>query len=73
VLALMPTVAIALTYVISTGVARGDTGWWIAIMATAAVTSLQIGYFAGLCLRHILAAAPSSSSTATPFARRTAR
>ena len=73
VLALIPAMAIALIFVIAAGGARGDPGWWIVATTAAAVTSLQIGYFAGLWLRHIPTAARSSSSAPRSFARPTAR
>jgi hypothetical protein len=73
VLALVPAAAIALIFVIAAGGARGDPGWWTVVIAAAAVTSLQLGYFAGLFLCHFLAAARSTRSTPTPFARPAAR
>jgi hypothetical protein len=60
VLALIPAMAIALILIIAAGGARGNAGWWTVIVAAAAVTSLQIGYFAGLWLRHIPTAARST-------------
>jgi hypothetical protein len=71
VLALIPAMAIALICVIPAGGTRGDPGWWIVAMAVAAVTSLQIGYFVGLWLRHI--PTPARSSSSRSFARPTAR
>jgi hypothetical protein len=72
-LALVPTAAIALIFVIAQGSARGDSSWWIVVVAAATISGLQIGYFVGLWLRHILAAARSSRSTPARLVRPTLR
>jgi hypothetical protein len=72
VMALIPAILMVLILVLATGGARNPV-WWTVVLGTAAVTSLQIGYLAGVCLLHILAAARSSRSTATPYARPTVR
>ena len=65
VLVLVPTIAIPLIFALGAGIARADTFWQIVLMAVAAASSLQVGYLAGVVIRHVLVAARSSRSPAT--------
>jgi hypothetical protein len=65
VLVLLPAIAFALLLAIGGGIVRADSGWWIVLMAAAAATALQIGYFVGVGIRHVLVAVPGSKSPAT--------
>jgi hypothetical protein len=63
VLALVPAMAIIIMLSIGAGLTHAQKPWWIVLMAVAASTCLQFGYFAGIGIRHVLAA-PSSVSAA---------
>jgi hypothetical protein len=69
ILILVPVMGLALVGTIATGIARADNVWWIALMAIAVVTALQIGYLIGIWLRSFIVAArfarPSPASEAT--------
>jgi hypothetical protein len=65
VLILVPALALALVLAIGSGIARADTIWSIILMGATAGTSLQIGYLAGVGIRHALVAARASRSRAT--------
>jgi hypothetical protein len=52
VLVLVPGIGLALVFAIAVGVADADGGWTIVLMAMTAITSLQIGYLAGIGIRH---------------------
>ena len=77
VIVLMPATVIVLGLSLATGVAHAQTAWWIALMAAAAATCLQIGYFVGMGVRQVLAAALSRRSppltSPTTSARHAAR
>ena len=67
IVVLIPAFAIVLFFVVGTGVALAQTGWWMVLMAAAAVTCLQIGYLVGIGVHHVLGAALSRrSSPLTP-------
>ena len=65
ILILVPTMAIALIFAVGVGIARDDTFWRIVLLAVAVASSLQVGYLAGIVIRHVLVAARSSRSPAT--------
>jgi hypothetical protein len=65
VLVLVPTIAVAVLLAVGAGIAHADAAWWVVLMAAASVASLQIGYLAGLILRHTLVVARTSRSAAT--------
>jgi hypothetical protein len=79
VLVLMPATAIVLVLAVATGVTQAQTAWSIVLTATAAATSMQIGYLIGIGIRHVLAAvwssrsSPLTSPTASTSARLPAR
>ena len=77
IVVLIPAFAIVLVFVIGTGVVLTQAAWWIVLMAAAAVTCLQIGYFVGIGVHHVLAAAlsrrPSPLTPTTTSARPAAR
>jgi len=68
VMVLMPVIAIVLVLVVATGVSLAETAWAIALMAATAATCLQIGYFVGIAIHHVLSAtvSPSSSPLTSP-------
>jgi hypothetical protein len=67
VLVLMPATAVVLVLAVGTGATQARTDWSLVLMATAAVTCLQIGYLVGIGVHHVLAAALSRrSSPRTP-------
>jgi hypothetical protein len=65
VMILMPAIVIFLGISFASGVANAQTAWWIALMAAAAAICLQIGYFVGMGVRQVLAAALSRRSPLT--------
>jgi hypothetical protein len=78
VLILVPGIGLALIFTIAAGVARADGAGTIVLMATAVITSLQIGYLVGTGIRQFSAAARASRPRATSMggsipARHTAR
>jgi hypothetical protein len=52
VLVLVPGIGLSLVFAIAAGVADADGGWTIVLMVTTAIASLQIGYLAGIGIRH---------------------
>jgi len=63
VMILMPAIAIVLVLAVATGIAQGQTAWSIVLIAATTATCLQIGYFVGIGIRHVLEAAISRSSS----------
>jgi hypothetical protein len=57
VLVLLPALTFVLVAAVCLGISRNEGLWPTAGLAAAAIASLQIGYFAGICIRHTLAAA----------------
>jgi hypothetical protein len=64
VMALMPTILIVSGLSIAAGVTHGESFWSVFLMAATTATCLQIGYFVGICVRHVLKTGmtPNSSS-----------
>jgi hypothetical protein len=60
VLVLAPAIAFAVLAAIGAGVARPDAIWAIVLAAVATTASLQIGYLAGIGIRHLRIAARAS-------------
>ncbi len=60
VMVLMPAMLIVLGISIATGIAHAQSAWAIALMVAIAATCLQIGYFVGIGVRHVLSTKPSS-------------
>jgi hypothetical protein len=60
VMVLVPAIAIAFVLAIGTGVRPAHTGWAIVLISTAA--TMQIGYFAGLVIRHLVAGKLTTST-----------
>jgi len=54
VMILMPVIAIVLVLVVATGVFLAQTAWVIVLMAATAATCLQIGYFVGIVIHHVM-------------------
>jgi hypothetical protein len=74
VLVLLPAMAISLLLAIGTGLAHGERVGPIMLLAVAALASLQIGYLAGVGVRHSLAATRMSGLRTDPLSEtRTAR
>jgi hypothetical protein len=65
VLVLLPTIAVAVLVTTGTGLVHADSGWSIVMMAAATAASLQVGYLAGVTIRHMLAVARASKLPAT--------
>jgi membrane protein DedA with SNARE-associated domain len=71
VLVLVPATAILLGVAVVTGAAQAQTAWSIVLMGVAAATCIQIGYFVGVGIHHVLVAnwssgtSPLTSSTST--------
>jgi membrane protein DedA with SNARE-associated domain len=63
VIVLMPATAIVLALAVGTGAAHAHTVWMIVVMTATTATSMQIGYFIGIGIRHLMAAALSSRSS----------
>jgi len=63
VMVLMPVIAIVLVLVVATGVWLAQTAWVIVLMAATAATCVQIGYFVGIAIHHVLSTTVSSSSS----------
>ena len=59
VLVLVPAIACVLVAALGIGIARG-AAFWPAVIGLAGVASVQIGYLAGVGIRHLLAAARMS-------------
>ena len=70
VLVLVPAMAIVIMIALAAGGTPAQGAGWIVLMAVSASTSLQLGYFAGIGLRHFLAA---PSRGASPVAETPAR
>ncbi len=68
VMVLLPAFAVVLVLAVGAGVALAQTAWSIALTAIIAGTSLQIGYFVGIGVHHVLTAGLSwkSSSQTSP-------
>ena len=68
VMVLMPAIAIVLGLSIAIGVTHAQSDWSIVLTAAIAATCLQIGYFVGVGIRHVLETALSrrSSPLASP-------
>jgi hypothetical protein len=62
VIVLMPATAIVLVLAVGTGAAHAHTAWMFVLMTATTATSMQIGYFIGIGIRHLVAAALSSRS-----------
>jgi hypothetical protein len=73
---LVPGIALALVLVVGSGIERADTLWSIVLTAVGAVLSLQLGYFLGNGIRHILLGSrnrsPANSLQGSASARRAA-
>jgi hypothetical protein len=63
VMVLMPATVIVLALAIGQGVTQAYSAWWTLLMAAAAGTSVQIGYFVGLGIHHFLTPASSNRSS----------
>jgi hypothetical protein len=59
-LVLIPAIAIGLVLTIGAGIVGADTFWSIVLMAAVTAASLQIGYFAGICIRRLMVAVRAS-------------
>jgi hypothetical protein len=73
VMVLVPVIAIVLVLVVATGVSLAQTAWAIVLMAVTAATCLQIGYFVGIAIHHVMSAASSQSSSPLASPKTTAR
>jgi hypothetical protein len=57
---LVPATALGLVLAIGAGIAHADAVGSIVLMAAVTATSLQIGYFAGIGIRHLMVVARAS-------------
>jgi len=62
VLVLIPAIVIVMVLAVGAAITHPHASWWIIAMAAAAAVCLQCGYFAGIFIRHFLAATPSQES-----------
>jgi len=62
VLVLIPGMMIVMVLATGAAITHPHAAWWIIAMAAAAAVCLQAGYFAGIFIRHFLAATPSQES-----------
>jgi hypothetical protein len=69
VMVLIPAITCALAIAVAIGVFRQHTVGSVALIAAATVTSLQIGYMAGIAIRHFLAAVRTPGRRDAPLAR----
>jgi hypothetical protein len=63
VMVLMPAIVIVPGLSVLIGLAHAQSAWSIVLMAAAASTCLQVGYFVGIGVRHVLEASLSRRST----------
>src|SRR5882757_3815359 len=73
VMVLIPATAVVLALAVGTGVTHAHTAWSVVLMIAAATTCMQIGYFAGIGIRHVLPAASSGRSSPLPARTTSAR
>jgi len=73
VIVLLPAGAVALLVAIRTGVDRAETVWSIILLATATAACLQVGYFIGMYVHHVLTAALSRRASPLTSATTSAR
>jgi hypothetical protein len=69
VVVLLPASAMALLIAVRTGVTQAQTVWTIILLAAAAATCLQIGYFVGIYFHHVLTAAFPGRPSPSPAPR----
>jgi predicted neutral ceramidase superfamily lipid hydrolase len=70
VLVLVPAIGFILLVAAGTGLGRGDSLGTVLLMAAAAVTSLQIGYFGGGIIRYVMATTRMGGLRTSQAARR---
>jgi len=77
IMVLVPATAMALAAAASTGLVQVHSAGWTISIAAAGIASLQIGYFIGLGIRHVIEApvseAPRSFRPSASSARHPAR
>src|ERR1700674_24683 len=79
VMVLIPATVALLVIAVATGITQAQTAWSIVLMVATSATGMQIGYFIGIGIRHVLAVAwpsgssPLTSPTASTSARQPAR
>ena len=73
IIVLIPATAVVLALAVGTGITHAHTAWSLVLMIAAATTSMQIGYFVGIGIRHALPADASSRSSPLPAATTPAR
>ena len=66
VVVLMPAMAIVLVLSVGAGLSHAQSAWWIILMVGTAAICLQFGYFAGIGIRHFLAASSSRGTSSLP-------
>jgi hypothetical protein len=71
VLVMIPGMAVVLPLIAAAGVMRADPYGQIAIALMVAAVSLQLGYLAGIALRHLLVLLRASQINASSRAART--
>jgi hypothetical protein len=64
VLVLLPALTFVLVAAVALGISRSEGFWPTAGLAAAAIATLEIGYLAGIWVRHALAAARISGRRA---------
>jgi hypothetical protein len=65
ILVLVPTIVLVVALTLTIGIARADAFWPIVLKTVIAITSLQLGYFLGNCLRGWVLQARASRSRAS--------
>ena len=66
VLVLVPGMAVVLPFLAATGIVRADPLGQIAIAVIFAAVSLQLGYLAGITLRHLMVLPRTAQTNASP-------
>jgi hypothetical protein len=69
VLVLVPAIACALPMAVAAGILRQQSLGSVTLVSAATIACLQIGYLAGIAIRHSLAAARLSGRRDTSLAR----
>jgi hypothetical protein len=73
VLVLVPAMAIIIMLSVGVGSTDASPAWWIVLLAVVASTCLQLGYFAGIGIRHRLVTTRSQESSSLTTAETSAR
>ncbi len=64
IMILIPAATPLMGVAITAGLVQGDPAWYILLKVASGCMSIQIGYFVGLGIRHLLEAAPAQGPAA---------